>query len=334
MKSTSFKYLLGMGVKNIWVNKLMSIASVGTLIACMLIIGVAVMLSVNIDNTLSGIQDQNVIMAYLNDASSVQFGGVEPLVEWDEKTDEVPPEDAYLIHNKEEAEAVGLKIKELPNVKEWSYVSKEESLQLVKDKYLQGQEESAEVLDELNPLSDAIKVVVEDLSKYDETVTLVLGVTGVTNVQEQGDMASKINALDGAVKTAGIWIIAILALISLVIVSNTIKVTMYNRKLEISIMKAVGATNSFIRLPFIIEGVLLGLISSIIAFGIMYVMQNAVMQKISEAMTFSLTVVPFKSYAFILLGIFVAIGFVAGTFGSFVMMGKYLRKEGSEFRAL
>ena len=109
---------------------------------------------------------------------------------------------------------------------------------------------------------------------------------------------------------------------------------MYNRKLEISIMKAVGATNSFIRLPFIIEGVLLGLISSIIAFGIMYVMQNAVMQKISEAMTFSLTVVPFKSYAFILLGIFVAIGFVAGTFGSFVMMGKYLRKEGSEFRAL
>ena len=334
MKSTSFKYLLGMGVKNIWVNKLMSIASVGTLIACMLIIGVAVMLSVNIDNTLSGIQDQNVIMAYLNDASSVQFGGVDPLVEWDEKTDEVPPEDAYLIHSKEEAEAVGLKIKELPNVKEWSYVSKEESLQLVKDKYLQGQEESAEVLDELNPLSDAIKVVVEDLSKYDETVTLVLGVTGVTNVQEQGDMASKINALDGAVKTAGIWIIAILALISLVIVSNTIKVTMYNRKLEISIMKAVGATNSFIRLPFIIEGVLLGLISSIIAFGIMYVMQNAVMQKISEAMTFSLTVVPFKSYAFILLGIFVAIGFVAGTFGSFVMMGKYLRKEGSEFRAL
>jgi hypothetical protein len=70
----------------------------------MLIIGVAVMLSVNIDNTLSGIQDQNVIMAYLNDASSVQFGGVDPLVEWDEKTDEVPPEDAYLIHNKEEAE--------------------------------------------------------------------------------------------------------------------------------------------------------------------------------------------------------------------------------------
>ncbi len=334
MKTTSLRYLFGMGVKNMWVNKLMSIASVGTLIACMLIIGIAVMLSVNIDNTLSGIQDQNVIMAYLNDASSVQFGTADPLVEWDEEKDEVPPADAYLIHNKEEALAVMEQIKLVPNVKETVYVSKEESLQIIKDKYLQGQEESIEIVDELNPLSDAIKVVVTDLTKYEETASRILGITGVTNVQEQSDMANKINAIDGAVKTAGIWIIAILSFISLIIVSNTIRVTMYNRKLEISIMKAVGATNWFVRLPFIIEGVLLGLISSVIAFGIMYVMQNAIIQRINEAMTFALAIVPFKNYALILLGVFALIGIVAGTFGSLVMMGKYLRKEGSEFRAL
>ena len=139
-----------------------------------------------------------------------------------------------------------------------------------------------------------------------------------------------------AIRSAGIsmicfWIIAILGIISLVIVSNTIRVTMYNRKLEISIMKAVGATDAFIRLPFVIEGMILGLISAIISEGLLYFCYRVAGEAMSESLQLS---IPFMQEAWKLFGIFAIIGVVAGAFGSLIMIRKYLKKEGSEFKAL
>ena len=127
------------------------------------------------------------------------------------------------------------------------------------------------------------------------------------------------------------WIIGILGIISLVIVSNTIRVTMYNRKLEISIMKAVGATDAFVRLPFIIEGVILGLISAIISEGLVYFCYRVAGETMKNTLQLSIS---FASQAWLLLGIFAVIGIFAGAFGSFFIIGKYLKKEGSEFKAL
>lgn len=320
-----------------WVNKLMTVSSVGTLMACMIIIGVAVMLSVNINNAVKGVEQQNVISVFFNDRNSVYFGTSAPLDDSEvtaaTKLEDIP-DSAYLVHNEDEAKAVIAEIEKLDNVAQVRYITSEEWLLTMKDDYLSGKDAAAgEVLDELNPFSMGAKITVNDMSRFDETAAAVEKVAGVSRVRAQKDVATKLVTVRSVIKNAGAWIIGILLIISFVIVSNTIRVTMYNRKLEISIMKAVGATDSFIRLPFMIEGIAIGIISSVLAFGVMYLMQNAIMKAIGSAFSIS-SMVPFKSYALVLFLIFLAIGVLSGVLGSLIMMGKYLRKEGSEFRAL
>jgi len=200
---------------------------------------------------------------------------------------------------------------------------------------LEGQDEYFEFLDEENgnPLSDGARVHLEDMGVFNATVAKIKTVSGVNNIQSQGDMAEKINSIKNGIGVAGVWIIAILLVISLVIVSNTIRVTMYNRKLQISIMKAVGATDAFIRIPFIVEGVLIGLISAVIAEGVVYFCYRVATETIISSLDAN-QVIPFADAAFMLLGVFAAIGVFAGIFGSAIMIGKYLKKEGSEFSAI
>ena len=149
------------------------------------------------------------------------------------------------------------------------------------------------------------------------------------------DLAEKITMIKKAIVIIGFWIVAVLLLISLMIVSNTIRVTMYNRKLEISIMKAVGATDSFVRLPFMIEGVSIGLLSAGVTVTILYFVYNAVIDVILREWEIAAsTIIPFSEFFLPVLGIFAGIGCFAGLFSSAFMINKYLRKEGSEFRAL
>ncbi len=320
-----------------WVNKLMTVSSVGTLMACMIIIGVAVMISVNINKAVKGVEQQNVISAFFNDRNSVYFGTSAPLDDSEvtaaTKLEDIP-DSAYLVHNEDEAKAVIAEIEKLDNVAQVRYITSEEWLMTMKEDYLSGKDAAAgEVLDELNPFSMGAKITVNDMSRFYETAAAIEKVAGVSRVRAQKDVATKLVTVRSVIKNAGAWIIGILLIISFVIVSNTIRVTMYNRKLEISIMKAVGATDSFIRLPFMIEGIAIGIISSVLAFGVMYLMQNAIMKAIGSAFSIS-SMVPFKSYALVLFLIFLAIGVLSGVLGSLIMMGKYLKKEGSEFRAL
>ena len=140
--------------------------------------------------------------------------------------------------------------------------------------------------------------------------------------------AEKIVSIKQGIYVAGAWIIAILMIISLVIVSNTIRVTMYNRKLEISIMKVVGATNSFVRIPFVIEGIVLGIISALISECVVYFCYRVSTETMRTALSAD-TIVSFSSVAWLLLGMFVLIGVIAGMVGSAIMINKYLRKEGS-----
>jgi ABC-type antimicrobial peptide transport system permease subunit len=148
-----------------------------------------------------------------------------------------------------------------------------------------------------------------------------------------GDLAEKITAVKNGIGVAGVWIIAILMIISLVIVSNTIRVTMYNRKLEISIMKAVGATDTFVRIPFVVEGVLIGIISALISEGLLYFCYRVATETIITTLGTS-DIVKYSDMAWILLLVFLGIGVFAGILGSFIMISKYLRREGSEFAAI
>ncbi len=336
MKFSSIKYLIGEGCKNVWVNRLMTIASVGVLTACMVLIGLAILVTLNVNKAVGELEKQNVIMVYLNDKNSVVYAGKEPILEKGEEFDVKNIKDShYLIHNEEEAKAVCDSISKLSNVESVEYVSSEEGLESLKQESLEGQKELFMILDEENgnPLPAAARVQLKSMEEFNQTVKQINNIKGVSHIKSQGDLAETINSLKNGIGVAGIWIIAILLLISLVIVSNTIRVTMYNRKLQISIMKAVGATNTFIRVPFVVEGILIGIISAVFSECLVYFCYRVATETMFDAFS-SGSVISFGSVALPLLGVFAGIGVLAGIFGSAIMIGKYLRKEGSEFAAI
>lgn len=335
MKINSFGYLTKEGIKNVWANRLMTFSSVGVLVACMVLIGLAMMLSLNVTKIIGTLEKQNVVIAYLDDYNAALYDEDRQIPEGSVVDENGISEDSYLIHNKEEAMKVCEKISELDNVASAEYISKEDGLEEIKKSLLEGEAQYFTFLDEENgnPLSDAIKVTMNDMTLFDDTVKEISKVKGVESIQSHNDLADKISSIKEGIFIAGIAIVSILLIIALVIVSNTIRVTMYTRKLEISIMKAVGATDAFIRFPFVIEGVTIGIISALIAEGILYccyrVATEAILSNIGQY-----SIISFSSKALLLFGVFLGIGIIAGTIGSVFMIGKYLRREGSEFTAI
>lgn len=357
MKMGSVKYLAGEGVKNAWVNRLMTLASIGVLVACMVIIGLAILISENVNKAVGKLEQQNVVMAYMKDYNWALYGEKEDTsssessdtsstssdtssaAESSEPAEEadangIKPSD-FVIHNDEEARALCDEIAKLDNVASVTYVTSEEGLESVKESMLEGQESYFTFLDDEygNPMSGAAKITMKDMALFDETIEKIKQIDGIDAIQSQNDLAEKITAIKKGIGIAGFWVIAILMVISLVIVSNTIRVTMYNRKLEISIMKAVGATDSFVRIPFIVEGMLIGVISAVLAEGLLYFCYRVAAETIVSTLGTN-DIVRYGDIAWWLLLIFIGIGIFAGVLGSVIMISKYLRREGSEFAAI
>ena len=298
----SLRYLLGEGFKNVWANRLMSFASIGVLMACMLMMGVAVLLTENVSMAVSSLKDRNVIMVY--------FG-----------------EDI----NEEQARGITDNIKNLDNVdKEHTrFVSKDEGLESLKDDV---DEYALSTLEE-NPLPHGAEVIIEDLNKFESTKTAIQAVDGVDSVRSDNEVVETINGIEKTVSMISIGMFALLLIIAVVIICNTIRITMYARKLEISIMKAVGATNHFITFPFMVEGAVIGLIAAVLSDLILYVAYILAQSKIESFLSTG-SLIPFREQALPLLALFSVIGVVVGLLGSRITLSKYLRKEGSEFRAI
>jgi len=354
MKIGSIRYLIGEGIKNTWANRLMTIASVGVLVACMVIIGLAILITENVNLAIGNLEQQNVVMAYMKDynwalygeheeeteetsseaASSEETAQAETESEEEADANGIKPSD-YVIHSNEEAQALCDEIKKLSNVADVELVTSEEGLETVKASMLEGQEQYFDFLDEEygNPMSCAAKIYMKDMALFSKTIEEIAEFEGIDVIQSQSDLAETINALKSGIGVAGIWIIAILMVIALVIVSNTIRVTMYTRKLEISIMKAVGATDTFVRIPFVVEGMLIGLISALIAEGVLYFCYRVATETIINTLG-TTDIIAYGDMAWFLLIVFAGIGVFAGMLGSIIMISKYLRKEGSEFAAI
>lgn len=345
MKFSSISYLTKEGIKNTWVNRLMTLASVGVLVACMVIIGLAVLISENVNVAIGNLEEQNVVMVYMKDYNWALYGketvdntasdttsGAEATTPDGADKNGIKDSD-YIIHNEEEAKALCKEIEKLSNVETAVYVSPEEGLESIKESMLEGQEEYFSFLDEENPMSGAAKVTMKDMGKFDSTIKEIEKLSGVERIVSQSDLANTINAIKKGVGIAGVWIIAVLMVISLVIVSNTIRVTMYNRKLEIGIMKAVGATDAFVRIPFIVEGMVIGLVSAVISEVLLYFCYRVATESIIGTLGTS-DIVKYGDMALILFALFAGIGIFAGVIGSAIMIGKYLKHEGSEFAAI
>lgn len=299
MKGSSLKYLTREGFRNIWVNRLMTLASVTVLLACMVIIGVGAMAFFNINALLDKVEAQNVVMVYA-------------------------PTDAQ----EDAVSELGQKLQALSNVETCEFIPKEEAFQK-QIEALGGDSAIVEGFSE-SPLPDAYKLTLRDLSIFDTTIRQIKAIPNVDSVRENSDLAGKLLSVRKAVTAVSIGLVAMLFLVALFIIANTIRITMFSRKLEINIMKAVGATNGFIRWPFFVEGILIGIIASILSLGVLWGLYALAESSFAEILTgLNFSMVPFLSYALQIFGVFLLIGVFTGGIGSMISMNKYLKEQGS-----
>lgn len=302
MTGSSIKYLTKEGFRNVWTNRMMSIASICVLMSCLVLIGTAGMIFLNIDSLLEKVEDENVIMVFaMEDATDQQLDEMEK------------------------------QIKQIDNVGRVDFVPKEVAFEEQLATMGDAQAELFKNVSNDNPLPDAYKVTVDNLDLFDQTVEQLNNIENVDIIRENKDLAQKLVAIRQGITVISIVIVGVLFLISLFIISNTIRLTVYSRRLEISIMKSVGATNNFVRFPFIIEGMILGVISGVFGLGLVWGLYQLAVSQFGDVLkTLNLKAVPFTEYALLMLGVFILIGIVCGVGGSLVTMRKYLNKEGSE----
>ena len=296
----SIRYLLKEGVRNIWSNRTMSLASVGVLVSCLLLTGAAVLFSMNISAAMKTIEGTNSVKVYMQQGQPVLT-----------------------------SVKVGQEIRKLDNIKSCKFIPKDQAIENVMG--MLGEKDAnllAGLTGKDNPLPDAYQVSFQDLSKYKNTVGQIQKIQGVEKVNDYSDIAAKLTKLDHMITTGGFWIILLLSLVSLFIISNTIRATMFSRRLEISIMKSVGATNWFIRVPFIVEGVIIGLLSGVIASLVLQLLYDKLTGALTSITMF--TPISMNSISATLTGAFLLAGCLFGALGGAISIGRYLKKEGGD----
>lgn len=290
-------YLLAEGFRNLWKNRTMSLASVAVLISCLLLTGVAILLSINMDSIMKDIEGSNNITIYIDD--------------------EVPTLTSIQI---------GETIRSMSNIATCEYITSSDALAYVSDDI--GIDATLfEGLGDFMP--DAFNISMIDLSLYDETITAITAIEGVEKYSDYSDVAEKLLDLDILIRYASIAVVAILAIISLFIISNTVKVTMFSRRVEIKIMKSVGATNTFIRIPFFVEGMLIGLISGTVSATILFFSYEKVTEVIYSIVPF-INVIDINPYFRELYIVYAIAGALFGILGGVVPITKYLKRDGEE----
>lgn len=298
MSLHSIGYLFKEGVKGLWKNRTMSIASICVLISCLLMTGVAGLLSLNLSATMRTIEGTNSITVYLSE-------GLPAL----------------------SAVQVGEEIRTIDNISECTFVPKEDGLKNM----IQSMGGESDVLYPLlgqdNPLPDSYTISLSDLSLYEQTIREVYGVEGVDHISDYSKIARDLSDLDRLVRYASLGILVVLGLVSLFIISNTLKVTIFSRRMEINIMKSVGATNGFVRIPFIVEGVVIGVFSGLLSATALYLSYDKAVQAVFSIVKF-LTIIDIHPYVFSLYGVYVLVGVLFGIMGGVISIGRYLKKEG------
>ena len=292
-------YLIREGLRSLWQNKMMTLASVAVLSACLLLIGAAGLLSVNLNAAMQTIEDQNEVEIFILDSATE-----------DQQT------------------ALATTIKNDATLRNYVYVSKQDALNEMKQKFgednplLEGYEED-------NPFPASYRVQLKDLATLKDTVAVYEALEGIEQINAPTDVADTLLSVSNLVTTVCFVFVAILVGVSLLIISNTIRLTVFNRRREINIMKYVGATNWFIRIPFLVEGMAIGLISALIAFGLVTLGYGSVMDMLAKTTSpfianLSGGMVPYSGLWPVVLTGFIAGGVGTGAIGSLVSMQKHL----------
>ncbi|MBE5933681.1 MAG: ABC transporter permease [Lachnospiraceae bacterium] len=302
MRISSVVYSVRQGLKNIRRNLLFSLASIGTIVSCLFLFGVFYCVIVNFRSAMDDLENTVTISVFF-----------EPGI-----TDE-------------NISLIGEQIRIREEVNTVEYISPEQAWEnYAKEKFKDNYEEAMEIFAGDNPLKDSASYTIslKQLDKQAEFVKYLEGLYGVRKVSTSQAVADGVDALNSVVTYASVGIIVILLLVSIFLISNTITIGITVRKEEIAIMKLIGATNFFVRAPFIVEGVVIGLVGSLIPLGLVYLMyDNVVSYVIGQfAVVQNLfAFVPIKELFAVLIPVSAAIGIGLGLVGSIVTTRKHLK---------
>ena len=293
MKLNNLGYLLKEGFRGIFLHGFMSFAAVCVTVACLVIVGSFSILAYNLDLMVQELNQTSEILVYIDSSLS----------------------DA-------EARSVGTKINQLDNVLQATFVSREEAL----ENFIADHDgDSAFSGVQAGDLRPRYVVVLEDNTKMEQTDQQLKDIPGVAKTNAAYELAEGFSTIQDVLHMVSLALIAVLLVVSLLIISNTVKLAMYDRKDEIAIMKMVGATNGFIRLPFVVEGFSLGMIGAILAFGLEWVAYDAMIQRIALVDSLQLfTFVSFQEVLIPMVAVFGAAGMFVGIVGSWTSIRKFM----------
>ena len=294
MKWNRLGYYIKEGVSSVFTHAFMSFASVGIIIACLIMMGSFTLVALNVNSIIGTLEDDNQILVFVDgNLTEEQARGLQPNLE------------------------------AIDNVSSVQFVSREEAMESFVKKY-----EDTTLLDDMDSsvLRDRYIIYLDDISKMAETQQLLRSAEGIVKVNAHLEISRGFIAVRNIVSTVSIALVAVLVIISLFIISNTIKLTTIERKEEIAIMKMVGATNGFIRCPFCVEGLILGITGSCVAYLAQWGLYTLITTKIVENSGLSfITVIPFGDVALPMLAAFFGVGFGVGILGSGLAIKNYLR---------
>ena len=294
MKLSRYGYLIGEGFRNIFTHGFMSFASVTIIIACLIVMGSFTLLDININNIIDDIGNQNQILAYVDESMSAQDASAK----------------------------LQTKIAAIDNVANVEFVSRTEAKNNFMEKY---DESLMEGIDD-EVFRHRFVVQLTDLSQMAQTQAAISEVDGIVKVNAPIDYADKFISVRNVVSVVSLALIVILVFVSLFIMSNTIKLATFGRREEIAIMKMVGASNSFIRCPFVVEGLILGVVGGGLAFLAQWGLYTALESKITSSLAISfVNIVPFSELWPFVLAVFMAVGVIVGAFGGAIAIRNYLK---------
>ena len=287
------------GFRSIKTHSFMSFASVTIIMACLIIMGSVTLLSFNIDAMIKSLEDQNEVVAFVDDS--------------------IPTE--------ADARALQPALEAVDNVEYVEFISREDAMETFMSKY------DSSLREGIDPTVFRHRYVIHltDIAQMAQTKTLLENVDGVAKVKAHLEYASAFVTLRNIVSVVSLVLTVILVFVSVFIMSNTIKLTTFGRREEIAIMKMVGATNSFIRLPFVVEGLVLGILGGGLAFlaewGLYSLISSRVMGTVSNSILTEsfITLIPFKTIALPVLVAFLAISVLVGVFGGVNAIRNYLK---------
>ena len=297
MNLSKIRYSISQAKKNVIRNGLMSVASLFTISCCLLILGLFTIITLNVNSFTTQIKDQCEVQLFIN----------------------LGTDDARVSQIADE-------ILTYPNVKEVVFYSREELYEYAMNDVFDGKTELiGDYTEEDNPFSDSYKITLQDISKTAETVSELEKISDVSHIENKQDLTNIVISASNAVKNLSVIVMLILFMISIVIISNTVRLTVFNRRKEINIMKYIGATDRFIRIPFIIEGIMIGFIGAILSFGLISWGYIVVYSKFSQSSFDVVELIPYMNMAPLLCVVFIVFGCMIGIIGSSISMRKYLK---------